>query len=380
MAGLYYFSAYRIRGWGKLPRERRGLLLIANHQHDLDTNAAVIYILAQGPWRQTIYSASSRRVFEPGFMGIRVPWLERALGAFDASGLMYALGMLPIENELFARAVSSIAWFFKTRHGDLPLADVFRPDVVATFGPEAVHKKLSWLFGRSAFTLARKTRVGMNAVNEPYRTQILRETRASVPADLQRIEDTLRRGVTFYLTPEGRYSTDGSVGRFRQALRRLQPLAPVHMIAMSYDVFVGRRLSVLFRLLPPPDPSDLRTSLQSARPVTTSQLIAAWLVHTDVGFDRDTALHEVIQRLRAVQALRAFVDPELARDPARMVGAALRWMERRKIIRFDDGVYQLCPRRVHPQFPQVKDILSFQATFFAETEAALRRLAPRADA
>src|SRR5579872_2240244 len=278
ISGPYYYTAYRIRGWGRLPRRGGPLLVIANHQHDLDVNAAAIRICIQGPWNATMYSASSRRVFEPGFMGIRIPWLEKFLGRLNAASLFGALGMLPIENELFARSISAIAYFFSSRHGDLPLASVFRADVIEKFGPRAAGQKLSWLFGRSAFTLARKMRVGMNAINEPYRSQIISETRAIVVSDLQRIEDKLRSGVTFYLTPEGRYSTDGSVGRFRQALRRLRPLADVYMIAMSYDVFVGGRLSVLFRILPPADPNDLRASLQAARPVTTSQLLAWWML------------------------------------------------------------------------------------------------------
>jgi len=372
----YYHSAYRIRGFGGLPRKRGATLVISNHQHDLDTNAAAIRIILQSPWNQTMYSASSRRVFEPGFMGIRVPWLERWLGTFNAAGLFAALGMLPIENELFARSVSSIAWYVRTKHGDLPLDDVFRADVVQQFGKDAQSQTLTWLFRRAAFAQARKTRVGMNAVNQPYRGEILAETRRTMQADLARIEQTLRSGVTFYLTPEGRYTTDGRIGRFRLALRRLAPLARVYLIAMSYDVFVGRRLSVLFRILPPADPDDLKTSLQAERPFTTSQLLAAWLTRQTGTFSGGDARAAVRQELKRLPA-RAFVDPELRRAPERLVNSALRSLVRLNILRYENATYAVAAVRRHPQFPQVKDMLAYQAAFFEESVHAARALEQR---
>lgn len=369
----YYHTAYRIRGWGGLPRERGATLVISNHQHDLDPNAAAIRIILQSPWDQTLYSASSRRVFEPGFMGIRVPWLERWLGTFNAATLFGWLGMLPIENELFTRSLSGIAWHIQKQHGDLALEDVFRSDVIERCGPNAPGKTLGWLFNRAAFTHARTTRIGFNAVKEPYRSELLAHTRATLQTDLQRIEAKLGSGVTFYLTPEGRYTTDGRVGRFRLALRRLAPLATVYLISMSYDVFVGRRLSVLFRIVPPADPADLKTSLQAERPFTVSQLLAAWLAGQSGSFTKDDALHEVRKALAALPP-RAFVDPELRRRPERLVNSALRSMVRLKILRRDGPRFSLAPLRRHPQFPQVKDMLAYQAAFFAESSSAVHKL------
>ena len=224
-----------------------------------------------------------------------------------------------------------------------------------------------------AFTHARTTRIGFNAVKEPYRGELLAHTRATLQTDLQRIEAKVREGVTFYLTPEGRYTTDGRVGRFRLALRRLAPLATVYLIAMSYDVFVGRRLSVLFRIVPPADPADLKTSLQAERPFTVSQLLAAWLIGQSSSFGRDDALHAVREAL-AVLPPRAFVDPELRRGPERLVNSALRTMVRLKILRRDGPRFSLASQRRHPQFPQVKDMLAYQAAFFAESNTAVHKL------
>ncbi|MDQ6825454.1 MAG: hypothetical protein M3007_08345 [Candidatus Eremiobacteraeota bacterium] len=369
----YYHTAYRIRGWGNLPRKRAETLLIANHQHDLDTNAAAIRILLQGPWSQTMYSASSRRVFEPGFMGIRVPWLERWLGTFNASKLFTWLGMLPIENELFARSVSSIAWYVRSKFGDLSNKAVFRADVLERFGPLAGNKTLAWLFRGAAFHLARKTRIGMNAINEPYRSDLLAETRRNMQTDLQRIEETMRSGVTFYLTPEGRYTTDGRVGRFRLALRRLAPLAQIYLIAMSYDVFVGRRLSILFRIVPPFDKADLRASLQAERPVTTSQLLAGWLSRYNGTFTMQDARRRVRAELARLPA-QAFVDPELRRRPERLVKSALQSMTRLGVLRRNENDFSVADQRRHPQFPQVKDMLAYQAAFFEESVNALHKL------
>ena len=46
---------------------------------------------------------------------------------------MMALGMLPLENELGSRALSSFAWNVQRRHGPLPLAEIFEERVASRF-------------------------------------------------------------------------------------------------------------------------------------------------------------------------------------------------------------------------------------------------------
>lgn len=312
-------------------------------------------------------------MFEPGFMGARMPLLNRILGTLDFSKLFYALGMLPIENELHARTISAIALFVQRRHGDLPLHDVFREDVLALFGSRTAGKTLAWLSSPEAYDIARKKQASMNAVAQPYRREILDETRASITADLARIERVIASGATFYLTPEGRYSRDGSLGRLRVALGRLARRAQVYMVATSYDVFVGRRLSQLFRIVPPANPSDLSASLKAARPITTSCLLCGWLKQQTGAFDSNDARRAVVAGLKSLPA-GAFVDPDLRRNPERMVRAALGRMVSLGTLSRRSGAFALTAHRTHPQFPLVADMVSYQALFFRETVEALELL------
>jgi MFS family permease len=346
LASLYFQCAYRIRGWGRLPKTRGATLVICNHQHDLDTTAIITRLILDGPW------------FEP--------LLRRA----DMSWLFSALGVLPIENELRQRTVASFAAAVERAHGDVLLADVFDDAVLVPLGSGATQGRLSFLGGASVFVTARHAPAMIEDVRQPYRDEILARTRADLNADLERLERTLASGKTFFLTPEGRYSKDGRMSRTRTALVRLAPLATVYVSAISYDVFVGRRLSMLFRIAPPGDRDQLGLSLAAARPVTTSQLIASWLATSPMRIAVDDAIRDVGRRLAEVPRA-AFVDPELVRDPGRMTRAALTGLVRLGIL---DTKYVMTSVRRHPQFPGVVDIIAHQANEFAETIAAVRRL------
>ena len=91
--------------------------------------------------------------------------------------------------------------------------------------------------------------VKVSTVREPYRREILDETRANVERDLARMEDVVRRGGTFYLTPEGHYTYDGRMRPMRGAVERLAPLATIYLVGVSYDPFVSKRLSMLYRVV-----------------------------------------------------------------------------------------------------------------------------------
>jgi MFS family permease len=372
----YYLTAYRIRGWGRLPRRRGATLAISNHQHDLDTTGVIMRLSVQGPWLHPIYAVTSRRLFEPGFMGVRLAWLEPVVRNMNWGWLFGLIGMLPIENELRRRSVASLAWWVYVRHGDLPLTEVFRDGTGAGALGAGDGATLLSLFAKEKYKPARDAYVSIAALREPYRTEVVGQTRAYLAGDLERIENVLRAGGTLYLTPEGRYSKDGRIGRFREALDKLAHLGTVYVLAVSYDPFVGRRLSLLYRALPAQDPSDLRSSLAAPRPVTTSQLIATWIVNRSAPFHAEEALAGARRLLQSLP-VDAFIDPELVADPGKMVGSALATMTRLGILQHVGDHYRLSDRRRHPQFPDVADIVRHQANFFEETVEALRRLESR---
>ncbi|HLJ83952.1 MAG TPA: MFS transporter [Candidatus Eremiobacteraceae bacterium] len=392
LAMLYFRLAYRIRHYGRLPRDRGPTLVLCNHQHDLDTTAVIAQLIIDGPWYEPIYAAGSRRMFEPGFMGARTRWLRKVLRSANWAGLFSALGCLPIENELRTRTIAALAAAIERRHGDLLLGDVFQGSALVALGEGAAELRVSDLGDPSLYSVGRDVLARIEDVRAPYRDEIVAQTRADLEADLQRIEQTMRRGVTFFLTPEGRYSRDGRLSRLRTTLWRLKPLATVYLSSVSYDPFVGRRLSVLFRIARPAADDDLASSMAAARPITTSQLIAAWLADVPSDMSLESAIRDVRVRLQTVPT-GAFVDPELSQAPDRMVRAAFAGLTRLGILEPSqasvvgqaslaqrDETYALTGVRTHPQFPLAPDILAHQANQFAETIAALQTLDNRREA
>ena len=356
----------RVRQWGRLPVRRGPTVLIANHQHEDESEIIVERGYLQGGLRP-LFTASSRRMYEPGFFAIRMPWLAPLMRSVNAGPLFVAIGMLPLENELSSRPLRSIAWTLQAHHDDLPLEIVFRADAQASLPPRA--RNLSDLL-RPAFFAAGETRVRLASVNEPYRGELLAALRAGVDADIARIVDVVRRGATFFVTPEGFYSTDGRMRALKGIVDHLVPIARVWFAAIAFDPFRGRRLSMLYRVVPFDGRGDLASALAAARPVTTSALLAQWLIAVDLPFERDEARDGVV-RLRNALPPGAFVDPELAQDAARCVDQALESLHARGTLLAEGARYRLGSQRADPRFPGVADTIAYQAAFLHETIAGL---------
>jgi MFS family permease len=357
---------YRVRSFGKLPRRRGATLIVANHQHDLESMAIMgtIYIQS-GPWRHPIFTACSRRMYEPGFMAYRIPWARDVMRRVNLGQLFVALGMLPLENELSSRQLTALAYSVQHRHGPVALTDAFDDRVAGKFPPATTTNDL-WrndLFDQAL------TVVKVTALREPYRREVLDETRSMLDVDLGRMEELVRRGASFYLTPEGHYSTDGRLRPMRGAIDRLAPLATIYLAGVSYDPFVSKRLSMLYRLVRLDDREHLSQTLAAIRPVVTSQLLARWLETRTDSFTANDASNGVEEQLRALPS-SLFVDPELRSNPDRMVRNALPLMLRWGILEnAGSSYYRVAAQRQHPEFPHVADIIAFNARFLEETIA-----------
>lgn len=366
----YYMNAYRIRGWGRLPRRRGATLLVSNHQHDLDTTALIMRLDVQGPSMRPIYMVGSRRIFEPGFMEVRFAPIRWLVELIDWAWMYRMLGVLPIENELRRRSVASLAYAIYTVHGDLAVDRVFSSRANHALRNATTLKSL---IGRPL--LEQDEYVSVSTINEPYRSELIERTRTQTESDLVRIESVLRAGGTLYLTAEGKYTRDGKINRFRTAFSRVAPLGDHYLLALSYDVFAGGRLSLLYRVVRPVFPDDLPRSLAASRPVTLSQLLATWLharggSASDGSFTRDAALAGVRALLDEVPS-SAFLDPDLRLGLSGKLDDALAAMVKRKLLSVDaSGLYGAGTTRHDPRFPLVADILTHQANFYAETVAA----------
>jgi len=280
--------------------------------------------------------------------------------------------MLPLENQLSAQPVRSLAHAVRAAHGDLAVAEVFREPAWAAL-PSGARTLDEVLAPRNFALTERETKLAY--LNEPYRREALDRIRASIEEDVARIIDVTRRGATFFVTPEGFYSSDGRMRPLKGIVERLVAVADPWLLAIAYDPLRGRRLSMLYRIVRPAQPDDLATSLAAARPVTTSALLARWLLAVDLPFDAAEA-REAVGRARDALPPGAFVDPELAHDAGAVVDQALATMVRRGWLVADGARWRLAAQRSDSRFRGV-DVVAYQATFLAETIAALERLAER---
>jgi len=359
----YYRVAYRIRSWGALPRRRGPTLVVANHQHELESPVIVADLgLRSFSWRDPIFTVSSRRMWEPGFFAERIPWLAVAREA-NFGWLFGSIGMQPIENELQSRPFASVAYTLIGLSGDVPVETVFREKVLAQL-PRGVGK-LSDLLTARHFAFARSY-VRITEILEPYREVVMRATRASIDADIAHFEDLQRDGATIFLTPEGFYSGDGKMRPLRGILARLVPLATVWLAAISYDPYVRTRLTMLYRVTPARDDLPLDTQLKAARPVTTSALLCTWIATRERAFAARDAFAGVARGLLDLPPA-AFVVPELRTNLEAAVRDALRGLVRRGTLRAQGDAYELTQERTHPQFPRTQDMIAYQANFHAET-------------
>jgi hypothetical protein len=371
----WYLTKYRARWWGKLPYRRGSTLVLCNHQHDLDTTITVMYMSVRGPLYRPIYCVGSRRVFEPGFMAWRIRFLEPLLRNVGMTLLFRLLGVLPIENEPRRRSLATLAWAIYRKHGDLRFGDVFRDGVLGEGSEALSNSRFSSVFAHDTFRKMRDRYFSIASLREPYRSELTTELRTQVEQDLALIESVLRGGGTLYLTPEGKYSKDGKMNRFRKALDLLAPLAEsIYALAVSYDPFAAKRLSMLFSLWPVRDRNDLRSSLAAPRPVTISQLLAPFLLGNGAGFTGEQARASVLARLHSLPS-GAFVDPEVTADPGKLTARALAYLTKTGVLQATPDGYRLTEKRKDERFPEVADIVEHQANHFAETVEALERLA-----
>ncbi|HZZ65593.1 MAG TPA: MFS transporter, partial [Candidatus Baltobacteraceae bacterium] len=363
--GSYLRLRYRIRSWGALPKRRGPSLVISNHQIELDLMHPMATFVLRGGLRTPVLTASAKLMYEPGYFALRIPWLWRLFHNVNLGWLFEAMGMLPLENELQSRTIARWAWGVERRHGEQPLEAVFKPSVISAHGLRGLTTRD--LFKTRYFKIAQSTYVRLSELLPAYRKEAMDDMRAGVEADLHRIERAMALGATFYVTPEGEYPSDGTMLPFRGIWDRLAPQAgAIYLAAISYDPFSARKLSQLYRIVLLQRHDRVTAELQAARPVTTSALLAEWFTLHAAPFTEEEAAAAIRERLRTLPR-EVFVDPELVREPSRLVVQAIRHLRDVGIVRAVNGTLMLGPHRRHPDFPQTEDIIAYQARFFAET-------------
>ncbi|WP_026960809.1 MFS transporter [Alicyclobacillus herbarius] len=390
----YVRLAYRVRFFDRIPKMSGPTLVISNHQHDLEGMVIPAWLTLRTGWRHPIHYVASQRLFEPGFLAFRGPnWLRPLLYRLNLHRLFPILGLVPIENQPLARPIHSYAYEARTLLGDVPLSQVFTDAWLARLNLPG-HVRLSALWGRR-WAERGQIRAPMTCLVPEVRKQLRVGQRARIERQLAEIRMVFESGRTLYLTPEGRYSQDGKMTRFRQSYNELAPWArALYAFALSYDPYLNRRLTLYIRIVS--IPAHLRTDvdavnalLAAARPVTVSQLICTWLSKLPSG--TVFALEEACAGFRQVLCALppgAQLVPEVADEGqlgphlvpeavekthlTEATARVLRGMIRQgSLERFGAGGFRLQTCHRHEKFPDVEDMIHFQATVLSETCEAL---------
>jgi hypothetical protein len=402
---------------GRLPRRRGSTLVISNHLHDLDGMIMPALLTLAGPWRHPVYFAASQRLFEPGFLALRFPKLKRFLRRVNLAPLFTVVGVRPIENQPLSRPLASYGYQVLRTAGNRPLGEVFTEQALQELGlrPE---DPLSALWSASAFDAAQRP-ASLTALRPEVRSQVREVVRTVLTDQVNNMVKEVETGGTLFITPEGKYSDDGLLHRFRQAYHPLYRAARQHYIAaISYDPFAyKRRLGVWVRIVPVPPGQDVVQMLRSHRVITVSQvilhvlttgghrqpgsweeealptrvpgqshvhrpLVAAGRTHV-AGASAGLTLADVEQGV--IHFLEQLPEPvqaaaDLRANPRRAVRRALRSMVRAGVLQENAGRYSLGECKTDKHFHNVPDIVSFFTNSLNETlESADGGRGPRGD-
>ena len=370
---IYFKFCIRVRQWGHLPARRGPTVLITNHQHVDEGEMVVGRTFLRHPFH-LLLMCNSRRTFETGFIAARLPWSLGFTRGLNLSRFWEAYGILPIENHLFSRPLISLAEELRASHGDLPLDEILPSEAIPPLGLEGL--SLGDLWKREHFMSAQAW-IKLAQLKPPYRREVLERLRSVTERDVAAIVENVREGATFYITPEGDFSRDGRMHPMRGGIvESLAPFARLWLCAIAYDPFRRGRLSMLYRVLPHEEGEDVGTALAAARPVTTSAVLAEFLLDGPQTFAQEDAVRAVRKRLDALDGA-AFVDPELLADPARVVEDALGALLRRGTLERGEGGYRLTTQRGDERFPHVADMVAYQRAMLDETIASAGRRGSR---
>ena len=367
---LYLSFRIRVRQWGYLPAERGATVLITNHQHMDEGEMVTARTFLRHPWKPLVM-CNSRRTFETGFIAWQMPWTAWFTRGLNLSKLWAAYSILPIENHLFSRPLISMAEELRSVHGDLPFEAILPSETLEPLRLKG--RTLNDLWKPVNFARAHAW-IKFAKLKQPYRREVLENLRMVTQRDVAAIVERVREGATFYITPEGDFSRDGRMHPMRGGIvEALAPFADLWLCAIAYDPFRGGRLPMLYRVLRYAGSADIETSLAAARPITTSALVAAFLLEGPETFAAPDAVRAVRERLDSLPG-SLFVDPELQRAPDAAVVSALTALRKRGTLVAIRRRYSLTAHRADPRFLHIPDMVVFQRNMLEETLASARRL------
>ncbi len=355
---------YRIFLSGRLAREAPSLLVVANHAHDLEGMVVPAAVARLRGIRKPVISAGSARIFEPGFMTERIPGrVSRFFARWNIGSIMRLLGVRPIEDHPLSRPLASWAYLVFKNFGNLSMSEVFESRYIPPGMAGEARLSACWT---PRHIRACRGEATISALTATYRSWVRDHVRAQVEDEMAVFHGLLRRGYAVYTTPEGRFSEDGHLHRFRKSLDLMRAASgSLCVVGVSYDVFWPGKLTMLVNFESPRWPANLEESIIAARPITACHLvIQAWLGRPHVHYEE--IIDEALMLLRRVQG-QAVLSPDLRHEPVRVLREVLQELLRRS---------QQGGPVTDPRFPFVPDFIAYYSNQWTDLLRVLERAIP----
>ncbi|PSR36330.1 MAG: hypothetical protein C7B44_09610 [Sulfobacillus thermosulfidooxidans] len=360
----YVRIRYRVHVTGKVPAHPQALLVVGNHGQDIEGLVVPLLLFRTQPWGSRVISAGSQRLFEPGFFTTRLParwgyWFS----AFNVGPILWRLGVRPIENQPLFRPITSWAYHIFQTQGNLLASAVFTEKALTSFAVARTNKAQLRLrdLWQARYARLSTCPVSVTALQEPYRHQMRQQLAMHIRQQIAELLNDVRDGDILYLTPEGRYTQDGRVGRFRMLWTVAQQHIPeVVGMATAYDVLRPGPLHVWMRWTERMKASWAQTILRARRPITASHVVA---VAVDGMADESSAMARAKALIAEIPA-NAQVASDLATRPDEVLTRALHFLW----LRHQLGVVS------DPRLPRVPDLLQYYRNQWDETLAALTQI------
>lgn len=320
-------------------RQEPSTLLVINHKRDLDVVVAAPHVYFHRRLRRPRrlpHFVAREDMFLPGFLGSYPDfprWARRLLCPVNLAPVLRRLGAAPIRR-FPERTLRELLLELGDVYGDASMASLFAPEALdrwpawAARAPvRAIARRcdLAWLRGPARLVL----------LNPDVRSRVIDRQRETVTHQLDHFVRVLDAGGVVYLAPEGVLSSDGRLGRLREALDYLVENARVPPrilpLGISYDFMATGRLCVHLAAGPffeglaglPPDrrTAAIRRTLASLVTITTSQVAGATVwefvqrrVRDGWTVDHRALAGEVLRRARRLIDQGVRVDPRVADD------------------------------------------------------------------
>ncbi|PSR33127.1 MAG: hypothetical protein C7B46_11175 [Sulfobacillus benefaciens] len=367
VVGIYVKLRYHVRVLGEIPAYYGATLVVGNHGHDIEGMAIPEILLKSRHFGDRVISAGSQRLMEPGFLPTRMPWpWGRWLSRINLGGLLWKLGVRPIENEPLFRPISSWGYTVFKSYGNLLITEVFIQEVVDFLTQGQVPPMFLRDLWSPRYVAIAVTPRAVTILKEPYRKFCKDEIRQRVRRQMDDILSSVGPGDVLYLTPEGRYTEDGRLGRFRHFwYEAVEHIPNVVLAATSYDLLRPGSLHMWIHFSAWNHHDEASSVLTSIRPMTASHLVAH-VLKCCPAVSWDQALELAIQLWQEDKDKFIWAN-DLKVDANKVIGQALSFVQ--------SSTWEKTGALGDARFPYVADLITYYENQWQETELAWRHLA-----